>query len=78
MKCNYCNGDIQQDQQWIGLNRIALGRGKKPCLLEFHGKERSGYRWDIDHLQASGCVLCWPHCAMSWLEGELIEHDWVK
>ena len=78
-RCCMCGEPVMADTQWVSFNRIAIGRGGKRALLEYqHGDQRISYRWDLDTLDASGLLLCWPHCAMTWLEGELIEHDWVK
>lgn len=75
-----CGEPVMRETQWLCLNRIAIGRGGKRALLEYQGggSPKVSYRWSLDNLDASGTLLCWPHCAMTWLEGELIEHDWVK
>lgn len=72
MRCALCDARLLEGGDWIGLNRMAVGIGKDMRWLSFSGRER-GYHWDMDKKTGSGTVLCWPHCAMTYIEGMHIE-----
>lgn len=79
MRCQMCDADLDAPEaRFLGINRIAIGKDDHMRLFEAKGS--NGYEWEPMRCKASGIPLCWPHCAMTWLEGMVLEylHDRKK
>lgn len=78
--CVVCGEPVADGQPWLMLNRYGVGNGDSHTLTEVVDDEGE-YVWDVgsseyaeefDSDDVLGHVLHWPHCAMMFVEGEMI------
>lgn len=80
-KCSLCGHDFDlpggEDRSWIVLNRYAVGHsgGKGMLMISTSDDDGDEAPWDVDDGQAdlTGPLLCWPQCAVMWVEGQMVE-----
>jgi len=68
--CDLCGERLSRMKEWIALNRYVVNGG--PGHLMITSGEGPDYVWDPHDNRFSGRSLCWPHCAMRWIDGEII------
>jgi hypothetical protein len=82
--CSMCGHDFDRESEadsrpWIVLNRYALGSGECERMVLISAREEDGTEgcWDIEDEEAefSGALLCWPDCAVLWVNGQLLENE---
>lgn len=67
--CDLCSKHLTESDSWIGLNRWTIN-----CNGRFKMQSQSrGYVWSPQKATWTGRSLCFPYCAIKWLEGEMIE-----
>lgn len=69
--CGVCDLPVLDGQEWIGLNRYAVGTGDSRCLSEVHNGE-GDYLWTMSQIAedelATLALLHWPVCAQMWVD----------
>jgi len=73
VRCELCGEDTSH-KKWVSLNRYALGDGDDSMMVQ---PETDRYEWRMaeDGAAATGVVLCFLGCLLTWIEGEMIEND---
>lgn len=75
--CDYC-GELVSRGPWVLLNRYMLGTGTNRAAFQRRGAD--GYQWETeppDPVIATGALLHWPDCAFPFIEGEMVEVDFM-
>ena len=78
-RCDLCDALIE-GRPWILLNRYGVGNDRGHVLVE--GLNEDGdYDWSpkgengTDSDIATGAILCWPTCVLTWIEGKMIASE---
>lgn len=79
-QCSVCGHNFfrgSPDRPWIILNRYVIGTGRGCRNMVEAVNEDDECAWAItDNAEddiASGPLLCWPTCAMHWIDGKMLE-----
>jgi hypothetical protein len=73
--CELCGEEVGSSTPHLVLNRLGIGGHGGRSWLQWNGARSQAYLWDQETGRYSGRVLCWPHCACTFLEGLVVEHE---
>jgi hypothetical protein len=71
MRCDLCNEILDYGQQFICLNRWCISVNGTVRMMQ--KDSRNGYTWDPEATKGGVLPLCWPHCASTYIDGQIIE-----
>lgn len=82
-RCVVCDGPLGTGHgPWVMLNRYGFGTGNNRRMAEItHNGDDDSYEWDMTDfaaegvMHASGLLMCFPGCMVTFLEAEMIEAD---
>lgn len=76
--CDLCKASLADGRRWVLLNRYGVGANKRNALVSVKPGETN--IWDVSDEKnafATGALLCYPACLLTWIEGKLIEIESV-